>query len=103
MKTSNRPTASEIQTANELTELARRVRKIWSAHLRAVGDEREHLIVELSEVDTQIERLTIRAQCEVFSQIDKKIMVNAEARVEELERRWHQTKSPELTIVGAAA
>ena len=103
MKTLNRPTASVALTTKELAELGHRLRQLWSAHLRAMGDEREQLIVELSEVDTQIERLSIRAQCELFTSADRKILVQAVAQIEELERTWHQLSSLDRTSMAVAA
>lgn len=103
MKTQNRPTASTHPSTEELAELGHRVRLLWSAHLRATDDEREQLIVELSEVDTQIQRLGIRVQCEVFTRLDQKILTNAVARVEELEHRWQALDWPDRQRVGAAA
>ncbi len=102
MKTINRQNASNKPTRIQVEALSRVARMLWSTNPPVEPQLRESLLVELTWVESDLERLRIRSVIGEIRAQDSGELDSCAERLAELERRWQPETSSPLLPEGTA-
>lgn len=95
MKTTNRPTAS-IETRNHIAAMESQVRQLFNCEPHVDESERQHLFERLAELDTRIERLSLRSLGQYVDTDLLDDLTSCSRDLDRLESSWTRTSDSYL-------